>query len=170
MTKYGLCDIGQFEKIGGVTFKTSEGNLVYSTEKMLVDQFVRVLGGEDNPWGPMAVSCEFFYARGKTDVVALTDGDTLVAFEAKLKDWRYALDQAYRNTCFAHKSYVVVPETTALTAFACVAEFKRRGVGLCCVDDTGGLTVLEEPEGSTPIEPWIATQAATRVRSDSERV
>ena len=38
----------------------------------------------------------------------------LMAFEAKLKDWRYGLDQAYRNTCFAHKSYVVVPEATAL--------------------------------------------------------
>lgn len=143
---------------------------MYSTEKMLVDQFVRVLGSEENPWGPVSVSCEFFYARGKTDVVALAHGEMLIAFEAKLKDWRCALDQAYRNTCFAHKSYVVVPKATALTAFAYVAEFKRRGVGLCYVDSTGGLTVLEEPETSIPIEPWIATQAACRVRSDSERV
>ena len=160
----------QSEKIEGVTHETSEGILVYSTEKMLVDQFVRLLGSGENPWGPMPVSCEFFYARGKTDIVALADGEVLIAFEAKLKDWRCALDQAYRNTCFAHKSYVVVPKSTALTAFACIAEFKRRGVGLCYVDNTGVLTVLEEPETSIPIEPWIATQAASRVRSDGEGV
>lgn len=143
---------------------------MYLTEKMLVDQFVRVLGSEGNPWGPLSVSCEFFYARGRTDVLALADGDLLIAFEAKLKDWRCALDQAYRNTCFAHKSYVVVPEATALTAFAYLAEFKRRGVGLCCVDNAGEIRVLEEPEVSTPIEPWIATQAAIHVRSDREAV
>jgi len=129
---------------------------------------VRVLGRQENPWGPVSVSCEFFYARGKTDVLALADGEVLIAFEAKLKDWRCALDQAYRNTCFAHKSYVVVPKATALTAFAYIAEFKRRGVGLCYVDNTGGLTVLEEPETSIPIEPWIATRAASHARSDRE--
>jgi hypothetical protein len=141
---------------------------VYSTEKMLVDQFVRVLGSIENPWGPMSVSCEFAYSRGKTDVVALADGDVLIAFEAKLKDWRCALDQAYRNTCFAHKSYVVVPKATALTAFVYVAEFKRRGVGLCYVDNSGALTILVEPETLTPIEPWIATRAASRVRGENE--
>jgi hypothetical protein len=143
---------------------------VYSSEKMLVDQFVCVLGSGENPWGPVTVSCEFFYSRGRTDVLALANDDTLIAFEAKLKDWRCALDQAYRNLCFAHKSFVVVPKATALTAFAYIAEFKRRGVGLCYVDNSGGLTVLEEPETSTPIEPWIAVQAASHVRSDSEAV
>ena len=160
----------QSEKMEGVTHKASEGIRVYSTEKMLVDQFVRVLAGEGSPWGAVSVSCEFFYSRGRTDVLALADGDLLIAFEAKLKDWRCALDQAYRNTCFAHKSYVVVPEATALMAFAYLAEFKRRGVGLCCVDNAGRISVLEEPEVSVPIEPWIANQAAIHVRSDREAV
>jgi hypothetical protein len=143
---------------------------VYSTEKMLVDQFVRVLGSRENPWGPMSVSCEFFYARGRTDVVALTDGEELIAFEAKLKDWKCALDQAYRNTCYAHKSYVVVPEAAARAAYACIGEFKKRGVGLCYIDNIGALTILEESENSTPIEPWIASHAASIVRSECEGV
>src|SRR5271170_3547295 len=63
---------------------------MYSSEKKLVEQFVRLLDSQKNPWGPLSVLCEFFYARGKADVVALTDGDVLIAFEAKLKDWRYA--------------------------------------------------------------------------------
>jgi len=141
---------------------------MYSSEKKLVEQFVRLLDSQKNPWGPLSVLCEFFYARGKADVVALTDGDVLIAFEAKLKDWRYALDQAYRNTCFAHRSYVVVPKSTAMAAFAYVAEFRRRGVGLCYVDPSGEFIVLEESECSPPIEPWIAAQAARRARTEAE--
>jgi hypothetical protein len=141
---------------------------VYSTEKMLVEQFVRLLGSGENPWGPMSVSCEFPYSRGKTDVVALADGEILIAFEAKLKNWRCALDQAYRNTCFAHRSYVVMPETTAATAFAYIAEFKRRGVGLCYVDNLGRITILEEPETMAPIEPWLSARAASHVRNENE--
>src|SRR2546427_5324293 len=59
----------------------------------------------------------FFNDTATTEIYTLSLHDALpISFEAKLKDWRYALDQAYRNTCFAHKSYVVVPEATALTA------------------------------------------------------
>jgi hypothetical protein len=50
----------------------------------------------------VSFACEFDYSRGRTDVVALRDGEHVIAFEAKLKDWRTALHQAYRNTCFAH--------------------------------------------------------------------
>jgi hypothetical protein len=132
---------------------------------MWVEQFVRLIGNAEHHWGRVSIFGEFFYARGRTDVIALANDATLIAFEAKLKDWRSALDQAYRNTCFAHKSFVVVPRAIALIAFAYVAEFKKRGVGLCYVDDAG-LTVLEESEFSTPIEPWIATQAVTRMLSD----
>jgi hypothetical protein len=141
---------------------------MYPTEKTLVDQFVRTLGTESNPWGRLEVSCEFFYARGRTDVLALADGNILIAFEAKLRDWRSALDQAYRNTCFAHKSFVLVPQSTALVAYAYLAEFRSRGVGLCYMDPAGFIRVLEEPEVSAPIEPWIASRAATHVRSENE--
>jgi hypothetical protein len=158
-----------FEYIEIRYMQNLSGGPVYSTEKLLVDQFVRVLGSGENPWGPVAVSCEFFYSRGTTDVVALTDNEVLIAFEAKLKDWRCALDQAYRNTCFAHKSFVVVPKSTAYTAFAYIAEFRRRGVGLCYLDGEG-LTVLEEPAVSTPIEPWIAAKAMGKIMTDREAV
>ena len=143
---------------------------LFKTEAFLVNSFIDLLDCSSSPWGLVRIKREFFYSRGRVDVVALRDEDHVIAFEAKLKDWRKALDQAYRNTCFAHKSYVVVPEATALAAFAFVAEFKRRGVGLCYVDNVGGISVLEEPEVSTPIEPWIAALAAIHVRSDHEAV
>ena len=58
----------------------------------------------------MSVSCEFFYARGKTDVVALTDGEVLIAFEAKLKDQRcgqWKTDIGYLSrACISH--YIVI--------------------------------------------------------------
>jgi hypothetical protein len=164
----GLRAVSESEKIKPPHSRSTD-DLMYPSEKQLVEQFVRTLVCRDsNPWGQLEVSCEFFYARGRTDVVAILDGNMLIAFEAKLRDWRSALDQAYRNTCFAHKSYVVVPQSTALTAFAYVAEFRSRCVGLCYVDQLGRLAVLEEPEVSAPIEPWITSRAASYVRSENE--
>src|SRR6266853_5633998 len=107
---------------------------IVQTEKMLVDSFVDIIEANVTHWGNLRVACEFFYSRGRTDVVALSDGNTLIAFEAKLKDWKTALHQAYRNTCFAHSSYVLLPKDTALNAMRYLGEFVSRGVGLCYID------------------------------------
>ena len=76
------------------------------------------------------VSSEFNYARGRTDVVALSQDGEVFAFEAKLSKWRVALHQAFRNTCFSDRSYVVLPMETALRARQYEHEFDIRKVGL----------------------------------------
>ncbi len=78
----------------------------YKNEQHLVETFLRSLT-ECSPWGSVNTSSEFFYQRGKTDVVAVDEDGLVIAFEAKLTRWKKALQQAYRNTCFAHRSYVV---------------------------------------------------------------
>jgi hypothetical protein len=92
--------------------------------------------------------------------VAVDNGDMLIAFEAKLTDWKTALQQAYRNTCFAHCSYVVLPSPTAFTARQYIGEFQKRGVGLCYVDGHN-VVVLHESPSNQPLEPWLATDAIT---------
>jgi len=47
-------------------------------------------------------------------MLAKREANTLIAVEAKLKDWKYALHQAYRNTCFARQSFVLLPKAVAL--------------------------------------------------------
>jgi hypothetical protein len=57
-------------------------------------------------------------------VVALTSAGRVLAFEAKLKDWREALHQAYRNSCFANGTYVVLPKSAAELAHHTAQSFK----------------------------------------------
>jgi hypothetical protein len=136
----------------------------FQTEKMLVNRFVDLLEANETQWGSLQVACEFFYSRGRTDIVALNDGQMLIAFEAKLKDWKTALHQAYRNTCFAHSSYVVLPKDTALSAMRYLGEFANRRVGLCYIDGAD-LVVLQESPFAPPLEPWLASEAISQVQS-----
>lgn len=140
---------------------------MYKNEHNLVRRFVQGLRSAKSPWGNVGVSCEFGYERGRADVLALSeDGNHLIAFEVKLKKWREALHQAYRNTCFAHSSYVVVPRGTAETAQKYGGEFEKRKVGLCYVD-YNSIVVVYEAEEQLPLEPWLFAEAEAAIRNDS---
>ncbi len=79
----------------------------YSLEQHLVEDFCAVLQTRNTPWGEVTLTREFGFTRGRADVIAVdTDGNVL-AFEAKLEKWRVALQQAYRNTCFANFSVIL---------------------------------------------------------------
>jgi hypothetical protein len=144
---------------------------MYKTERHLIQQFVRRLRDVRCPWGTVKVSREFDYDRGRADLVAVAEeGSHLIAFEAKLEKWRHALQQAYRNTCFAHSSYVILPRCTALRAQRYAGEFARRNVGLCYIDgDTINIVLL--PKKNVPIEPWLldAALAAAKDQGDAKR-
>jgi hypothetical protein len=140
---------------------------VYATEKAFVDDFVNLLNVLPNPWGTVGIAREFFYQRGRTDVIALADDGRVIAFEAKLTRWRRALHQAYRNTCFAHSSYVLLPKDVAVNAERYIAEFQMRGVGLCYFGDDHGVVVLVEANNSQPVEPWLSKQAALEVGTEA---
>jgi hypothetical protein len=135
----------------------------YRTERQLVRDFVGSVTVDHAAFGPLQLTREFFYQRGRTDVVGVCSEGTVLAFEAKLTKWRTALQQAYRNTCFAHRSYVVLPWSTAQLANQYVAEFQRRKVGLCTVRD-GSVVVLQAALRSEPIEPWLSRVATSRTR------
>lgn len=135
---------------------------MFASERALVDTFIATLQHPDCPWGPVdGIKREFDYARGRTDVIVVAGGAVL-AFEAKLANWREALHQAYRNTCFATNSYVVLPKDVALAAYCYSAEFEERGIGLCYVDGDA-LVVLQESPSTLPLEPWLACEAISQV-------
>ncbi len=134
----------------------------FSNEKMLVDLFISSLAEGGSPWGSVQVATEFFYQRGRTDVIAYTENRSVIAVEAKLTDWRFALHQAYRNRCFAHQSYVLLPKETAVRAARYDGEFDRRQVGICYVE-SGGIVVLKPAFDSTPIEPWLSQRARQHI-------
>jgi hypothetical protein len=129
----------------------------YSDEELLIKDLLLCLGN-DSQWGPLQVAREFYYLRGRTDVLALTSSAEVVAFEGKLTRWREALQQAFRNTCFAHCSYVLLPPRVALTACKHTLEFEKRRVGLCCIF-RNKLEVLIDAPLLEPIQPWLTSLA-----------
>jgi hypothetical protein len=140
---------------------------MHKVEDNLVREFVRQLRSSHSPWGKVRIAREFSYQRGRADVLALQDkGNHLVAFEAKLVRWRDALHQAYRNTCFAHTSFVLLPRRTAIIAERYEAEFRRRNIGLCYLEK-GEVIVVHSPDAQNPIEPWLLDQARAAARKNS---
>jgi hypothetical protein len=130
----------------------------FRTEAELVDRIVRFLNGRKTPWGPVQTLTEWDYRSGITDILARTKRNEVIALEAKLTDWRRAIYQAYRNTTFALRSYVVLPERVASRAEKSVEMFTNYGVGLCaCADHK--LSVLIEARNSEPLMEWLTTRA-----------
>ena len=138
-------------------------SVVYTTEQELVESFLKYLGGE--PWDKVKVRIEFNYMRGRADVVVLLPSNELIAIEAKLYRWRVALQQAYRNRCFADKSYVLLPDSIAKIASQYEYEFDRRGVGICCIQD-GHICIIKEAITDKPIQPWLRQVAIEYVMEE----
>jgi hypothetical protein len=131
---------------------------VFDSEAKLVDAAIQHLKGASSPWGRVECVKEWDYRHGKTDILVRCAGNILVALEAKLNRWRIACDQAYRNTAFATKTYVLLPEDVTPRALRYVAHFEARQIGLCTISNSG-LTVLIEPPVVSPLMGWV-TQLA----------
>lgn len=136
--------------------------MVYTLERDLVNDFLGNLRVEDNnvnPWGILPTAIEFNYVRGRTDVIGLTYNQEIMAFEMKLKRWRDALHQAYRNTCFAHYSYIVIPEDVANKAFrSAYNTFSKLSVGICYIG-SNGINILMPAKKITPLQRLLTGRA-----------
>lgn len=131
---------------------------MFQTEDSLVEAFISHLDSCSSPWKSRAVVREFDYVSGRTDVLSLSMGDEIIAFEAKLSNWRKAVHQAWRNTSFANQVYVVLPRNLANAAMKNRAEFDERGVGLCVVDEDG-VEVIISGSVHQPVMPWLNRKA-----------
>lgn len=135
----------------------------FPSERALIDYFLSFLRSDSTPWGKLNMKTEFSYQRGCADIVAVTESGDIIAFEAKLSRWRDATHQAYRNTCFAHESYVVLPEAIAESARVHDHEFDRRGVGLCAIID-GSIDIIKPAKRGQPLQEWLSRNALNEIR------
>jgi hypothetical protein len=132
----------------------------YVSEADLVQDFLELLQQGESPWGTVETTTEWDYRTGVTDVLVRTNEGHIVAFEAKLTDWRRATHQAYRNTTFAKRAYVVMPLKAAERASMYADIFSRYGVGLCSVQKNSVSIVIEAPElDDEPLLPWMHRKA-----------
>ena len=66
-----------------------------------------------------------------------------------MQDWRRAIDQATRNSIFAHRSYVALPARVArrITADRGLRTF---GIGVLAVEGDGSLRVVKSARRGSP--------------------
>lgn len=131
---------------------------MFESEEILTSVFDTALAGMDTPFVPKYTAAEFDYREGRTDIIACDESGNLLAFEMKLVKWKQALHQAYRNSSFAHYSYIVVPSYTAQRAIKYEYEFLRRGIGLCSIDTTA-VKILISARWIEPLRPWLTETA-----------
>ena len=75
-----------------------------------------------------------------------------IAIEAKLKNWKRALDQAFRYKWFAKKSIVVLDSHNIKPALQSIDHFKKLNVGLAEIDNSGKLKLHFNPTKNDPID------------------
>ena len=142
----------------------------FDLEDDLVAEFVRRVKNRAFPLpGCIGFAREFDYSNGRTDVVLLTENGKVISVEAKLHDWRYALHQAYRNTCFSDYSFVLLPNDMAETANQYYIEFERRSVGILVLSG-GGIDLIRGSNANEPIHDWLKEKASRTVINDGERI
>jgi hypothetical protein len=138
--------------------KTAVTRPMFDSEEQFVDQFVVKLAKGRTCYGSVAVTTEWDHRAGIVDVLARDREHEIVAFEAKLTNWRRALDQAYRNTAYASQSYVLLPPDVARRALSEREEFKLRGIGICSFDGRR-VDVLIAADKQVPLLGWVQRRA-----------
>lgn len=93
----------------------------------------------------------------------------VVTIEAKVADWKSALQQAIRNRIFAHRSFVALPNSVA-TRVNATPGFAQYGVGILAVGDDGDVCVHRDARKSKPsVWNYYFHLAALAAKDLSER-
>ena len=74
----------------------------------------------------------------------------IITIEVKVKDWRRAVEQAGRNTIFAHRSYVALPVMVA-DRIRSESIFRHIGAGVLAVDDSGEVQIVSRAPRNRPL-------------------
>lgn len=73
----------------------------------------------------------------------------VITVEAKVTDWRGAVDQAIRNLLFSTRSYIALPATAAARASAYDA-VRQFGIGVLAVDENGEVSIERRGRSQAP--------------------
>ncbi|MEP6674180.1 MAG: hypothetical protein ABJA78_03470 [Ferruginibacter sp.] len=76
----------------------------------------------------------------------------VIAIEAKLKNWKRALDQAYRYKWFASQSFVVLDTKNIMPAKKNIQAFQKLNVGLAEINNFGVVKIIYKPLKNVPID------------------
>jgi len=130
----------------------------FKTEANLVKRFVKSLRAGETSFGTLEITTEWDHRSGFVDVLARDEEKRLIAFEAKLRNWKRAFHQAYRNTAYADQAYILLPAREALKAAQYREDFEVRGIGLCSIQ-AGRVEVLIQAAPQEALLVWLRSRA-----------
>lgn len=85
----------------------------------------------------------------------------LIAIEGKIRNWKKALHQAYRNRLFTSQTYVALDARYSKPALRNIDIFKDYRVGLAIVFSDGNVDVVYRPPKAQPLAPVMPIIAET---------
>jgi hypothetical protein len=108
-------------------------------------------------------STNLVHARKLADIFLARQ---IIAIEAKMTDWRRAVDQAIANTWFASHSYILLPDRPL--GQAVLTEAARFGVGVLTFDGVETRTRLRAVARKLPASygSWLIHESALRIAQD----
>lgn len=117
----------------------------------------RTLGVRYEVPAPGGIPDLIFFLRGQQAL------DYVVTVEFKLRDWRRALFQAFKNRNFGNEAYVVLDPARLQPALNNLLEFQRANVGLATIERGGTVTVWHYPSPDLPFSQRFAEKVATNL-------
>jgi hypothetical protein len=175
---FGIADL-VILKLGDVLQKKSESltyfdvviyNIVYTKKSISLEQIKEITRANTSLINrSVAKLTRESYVNKKDHVVFLSNryqgvASDIVAIEAKLKNWKRALNQAFRYKWFASKSFVVLDSAHIKPALVNIYEFEKLNVGLAEIDILGNIQLHFKPKKANPIDHkmWILMNETAR--------
>ncbi len=124
---------------------------MFATEEKMVDKCVEELS---NTYSEIVL--EPIGLFGIPDI--MIKSDELICIEAKLKNWKRALIQAYKYRTFSQKSYVYMDEDYIKSPLENIDEFKKFNVGLAGVSNER-INIYYEPKIEQPFSNELYNKA-----------
>ncbi len=134
------------------TTRSTKTKISKSIEKLVANKYVVTNNGHD------------FYIG---EVYELPFKENF-AIEAKLKDWKRALKQAYRYKWFAEYSYVVMDEYFSSSAIKNIDSFEKYNVGLATITTDGILKRHYTPKRQKPFDPKMQILFSEKIKNNYE--
>jgi hypothetical protein len=87
-----------------------------------------------------------------------------IAIEAKLKNWKRALQQAYRYKWFAEEAVVILDSAFVNPALKNISEFQKLGVGLAQINLKGKINFHYRATSCSPVDPKMNIVLNERIK------
>lgn len=148
-------------------------NLIENRECITIEEIVTITGCSKKE---VTISLKKLksknYVKVKNSIVKKNKSYNLLfksnfAIEAKLKDWKRAIKQAYRYRWFAEYSYVVLDSHYSKAALNNLDEFKKYNVGLATINPEGQLVRHFNPTRQKPFDLKMQILFSEKIKKSS---